>query len=142
MEKFSVYYDPDDLEELGQYTPYNLKKDLKNIDEDTLADIAEDIANEIHQGLDRPPTAVALRWSKKRQAACAKIRVVDVNRDAGKSNGYRSIVLVDYVHHSAFLLHLYRHGHGENDNISRRDQNALNKLFDMYAQTLEASSKK
>ena len=142
MEKFSVYYDPDELEELGRHTPYNLKKDLKNIDEDTLTDIAEDIANEIHQGLDSPPTAVALRWSKKRQAACAKIRVVDVNRDAGKSNGYRSIVLVDYVHHSAFLLHLYRHGHGENDNISRSDQNMLNKLVDMYAQSLEASSKK
>ena len=142
MEKFSVYYDPSALEELSQYTPYNLKKDLKNIDEGTLADIAEEIANEIYQGLDRPPTAVALRWSKKRQTACAKIRVVDVNRDAGKSNGYRSIVLVDYVHHSAFLLHLYRHGHGENDNISKRDQNTLNKLVDMYAQSLEASSKK
>ncbi len=142
MEKFSVYYDPDDLEELCQYTPYNLKKDLKNIGKDTLTDIAEEIANEIHQGLDRPPTAVALRWSKMRQTACAKIRIVDVKRDAGKSHGYRSIVLVDYVHHSAFLLHLYRHGHGENDNISKQDKNALDKLVDMYAQSLEASSKK
>lgn len=142
MEKFCVYYDPVALEELGKYTPYNLKKDIKDIDEETLADIAKDIADEIYQGLDRPPTAVALRWSKKRQAACAKIRVVDVDRDAGKSNGYRSIVLVDYAHHSAFLLHLYRHGHGENENISKSDRNMLNKLVEVYAQSLEAGSKK
>lgn len=142
MEKFCVYYDPVALEELGKYTPYNLKKDIKDIDEETLADIAKDIADEIYQGLDRPPTAVALRWSKKRQAACAKIRVVDVDRDAGKSNGYRSIVLVDYVHNSAFLLHLYRHGHGEDENISKSDRNMLNKLVEEYAQSLEAGSKK
>ena len=49
MEKFSVYYDPDALEELGKHTPYNLKKDLKNIDEDTLTDIAEDIAMCFHK---------------------------------------------------------------------------------------------
>ena len=136
MEKFSVYYDPEALEELCMRTPYNLKKDLKNIDEETIKDIALDIADEIHQGLDRPPTSTALRWSKKRQAACAKIRVVDVNRDAGKSNGYRAIVLIDYVHFSAFLLHLYRHGHGENDNISKKDRNMLDKLVDEYEQSM------
>lgn len=47
-----------------------------------------------------------------------KIRVLDVARDAGKSNGYRCIVLVDYVNNAVFLLHLYRHGHGESDNIT------------------------
>lgn len=141
MKKFSVYYDPIALDDLCKRTPYNLKKDLKNLDEGTLIDIAEEIANEIQQGLDRP-TATALHWSKKRQTACAKIRIVDIKRDAGKSHGYRSIVLVDYVHRSAFLLHLYRHGHGENDNISKSDRNMLNKLVDEYAQSLEASSNK
>ena len=104
MGTFRVYYDPAALEELCRRTPYNLKKDLKNIDEQTRQEIAEELANEIYLGLDRPPTAVSLHWGRKRQATCAKIRVVDVRRDAGKSNGYRCIVLVDYVHSSAFLL--------------------------------------
>ena len=96
MGTFRVYYDPAALEELCRRTPYNLKKDLKNIDEQTRQEIAEELANEIYLGLDRPPTAVSLHWGRKRQATCAKIRVVDVRRDAGKSNGYRCIVLVDY----------------------------------------------
>ena len=123
MGTFRVYYDPAALEELCRRTPYNLKKDLKNIDE---------------QGLDRPPTAVSLHWGRKRQATCAKIRVVDVRRDAGKSNGYRCIVLVDYVHSSAFLLHIYRHAHGEAENISRSDRNQLDGLVDEYERSLEA----
>ena len=92
MGTFRVYYDPAALEELCRRTPYNLKKDLKNIDEQTRQEIAEELANEIYLGLDRPPTAVSLHWGRKRQATCAKIRVVDVRRDAGKSNGYRSIM--------------------------------------------------
>ena len=35
MGTFRVYYDPAALEELCRRTPYNLKKDLKNIDEQT-----------------------------------------------------------------------------------------------------------
>ena len=130
MRTFRVYYDPATLEELCRRTPYNLKKDLKNID--------EELANEIYLGLDRPPTAVSLHWGRKRQATCAKIRVVDVRRDAGKSNGYRCIVLVDYVHSSAFLLHIYRHAHGEAENISRSDRNQLDGLVDEYERSLEA----
>ena len=49
-----------------------------------------------------------------------------------KSNGYRCIVLVDYVHSSAFLLHIYRHAHGEAENISRSDRNQLDGLVDEY----------
>lgn len=138
MGTFCVYYDPAALEELCRRTPYNLKKDLKNIDEQTRQEIAEELANEIYLGLDRPPTAVSLHWGRKRQATCAKIRVVDVRRDAGKSNGYRCIVLVDYVHSSAFLLHIYRHAHGEAENISRSDRNQLDGLVDEYERSLEA----
>lgn len=141
MDKYFVYCDPDALEELCSRTPYNLKKDLKNIDETTLAKIAEDVANEVYYGIQRPPTIVSLRWSKKRQTACAKIRVVDVARDAGKSNGYRCIVLVDFVNHCIFLLHVYRHGHGEEENIDKKSQNMLDKLVDEYADSLEESTK-
>ena len=128
------------MEELCRRTPYNLKKDLKNIDEQTRQEIAEELANEIYLGLDRPPTAVSLHWGRKRQATCAKIRVVDVRRDAGKSNGYRCIVLVDYVHSSAFLLHIYRHAHGEAENISRSDRNQLDGLVDEYERILKANT--
>lgn len=141
MNRFSVYYDPAALEELCRRTPYNLKKDLKDIDDLTITSIAEELANEIYSGIQRPPTAVSLHWGKKRQAACAKIRVVDVARDAGKANGYRCIVLVDYVNHCAFLLHLYRHGHGEMDNIDKKAQNMLDKLVDEYEASLEETSK-
>ena len=88
--------------------------------------------------MDRPPTAVSLHWGRNRHASCAKIRVVDVRREAGKSKGYRCIVLVDYVHSGAFLLHIYRHAHGEEENISRSDRNQLDKLVDEYERSLEA----
>ena len=142
LNKISVYCDPAGLEELHSRTPYNLRKDLKDIDDDTIAQIAEELGNEIKEGLNRPPTAVALRWGKNRKAACAKIRTVDVARDSGKSGGYRCIVLVDYVNNSAFLLHLYRHGHGENDNIDRKSRNMLDKLVDEYSASLEQQAKK
>lgn len=137
MPKFSVYYNPEEISELCDKSPYNLKKDIKNIDKEELDKIAEEIGNEIHAGIDRSPSAVALYWGRGRKATYAKIRVLDVVRDAGKSNGYRSIVLVDYVNNSAFLLHLYRHGHGEKDNISPSDKNALKKLVDEYVDSLE-----
>ena len=47
MGTFRVYYDPAALEELCRRTPYNLKKDLKNIDEQTRQEIAAALANEI-----------------------------------------------------------------------------------------------
>ena len=47
-------------------------------------------------------------------------------------------VLVDYVHSSAFLLHIYRHAHGEAENISRSDRNQLDGLVDEYERSLEA----
>lgn len=142
MATFNVYYDPVALEELSSRTPYNLKKDLKDIDEDTIAKIAEEIGNEIQKGLNRPPIAVALHWGRNRKAAYAKIRTVDVARDSGKSGGYRCIVLVDYVNTSAFLLHLYRHSHGESENIDRKSRNKLDKLVDEYAESLEERAKK
>ena len=107
MGTFSVYYDPAALEELGSRTPYNLKKDLKGLDEHTRVQIAEEVANEIKKGLDRPHVAVALHWGKNRKAACAKIRTIDVARDSGKSGGYRCIVLVDYVNNCALFCYIY-----------------------------------
>lgn len=138
MSSFSVYYSPEDLEPLYSLSPYNLKKDIKAIDKAELDRIAEEIGNEVHNGIERPPVTTALYWAINRKAAYAKIRVLDVVRDAGKSNGYRCIVLVDYINNAAFLLHLYRHGHGESDNISLKDRNTLKSLVDEYVASLEA----
>ena len=137
MSKFSIYYDPDSLKPLCEKSPFKLKKDLKGIDQETLDEIAEEIVNEIYNGLDSRPSAKALYWGKERKAACAKIRVLDIARKEGKSHGYRCVVLVDYKSCCIFLLHLYRHSHGEDKNISTKDKNKLKELVDEYILSLE-----
>ena len=57
MCKFSVYCDPDGMEELCSYSPYNLKKDLKDIEQDELDTIMENVANELYHGPHRPPVS-------------------------------------------------------------------------------------
>lgn len=138
MDKFYVHCFPDDeaMEELLKKTPFNLKKDLKGMSENLILDIGVEIANELHYSIDRPPNLVARYFGKDRKAAWVKIKVVDVQRDAGKSNGYRCITLVDTINRHAFLLHLYRHGHGEDKNISRSEEKTLNKLVDEYTESL------
>ena len=46
MPKFSVYYNPEEISELCDKSPYNLKKDIKNIDKEELDKIAEEIEHE------------------------------------------------------------------------------------------------
>lgn len=135
MNKISVYCEAEKTAELWEKTNYNLKKDLKNISDDELNDIAVEIGNEITNGYDRP-AATAIYWGFKRKANYAKIRVIDEKRDTGKSGGYRCIVLVDYVNNCAFLLHIYRHGHGVDDELTRSDKNKLKKLVDEYIDSL------
>lgn len=131
-----MYYDVDALAELWKKTTFNLKKDTKNIDEEELAKIAIAIAHEIENGIERPPVTAAIYWGKKRKAAYAKIRVMNEERDAGKSNGYRCIVLVDCVNNSAFLLHIYMHGKGADNELDMKAKNRLKKLVDEYIESL------
>lgn len=138
MDKFEVHISPEELEELTSRSPFNLKKDLKNLSAELVQRIAEEIAHTLHYDIDRPPSLVARFIEKERKAAWVKIRIEDVQRDAGKSNGYRCIVLVDMMNRHAFLLHLYRHSHGERDNISSREENKLKKLVNDYVEALNA----
>ena len=126
------------MQELLQKTPFNLKKDLKDMSDELIQEIAEEIANELQQGIDHPPSIVAPFVDKERKAAWVKVRIVDVQRESGKSNGYRCIALVDMINRHAFLLHLYRHGHGEDKDISKKDKNKLKALVQEYANSLEA----
>ncbi len=136
MSKISVYYDVEKTAELWEKTTFNLRKDLKGINDDELKEIAEEIGHVIENGVDRPPITSAIYWGKKRKANYAKIRVADVKHDYGKSSGYRCIVLVDCVHNCAFLLHIYKHGQGKDDELTKEDKNKLRKLVDEYIESL------
>ena len=134
MNRFLVYYDPEGMEELCKLSPYNLKKDLKNISEDEIQRIAEDVANELYNGVQRPPVTSMMYWSRNRKAAYGKIRTVDVTKGNGKSNGYRCIALVDMVNYRAFILHLYKHG--KNDKITQSEKKELANLVNKYVEAL------
>ena len=136
MANYSVHYDPDEMRELCDLSPYNLKREIKSISESELERIAEEIGNALRQGLDRPKLTPVLHWDPFRRVGWAKIRVVDIMNDAGKSNGYRCVVLVDTKNNHAFLLHLYKHGSPKDDNIDRGAKNQLNHLVDEYASSL------
>lgn len=140
MSKFAVHYDPDSMDGIADKSPFNLKKDIKDISLQELDAIAEEIANELIQGYNHKPVIIEY-ITQPRDAAWAKIRTMDIKRGAGKSNGYRCILLLDLINEHAFLLHIYRHGHGEDKNISKKEKSHLKALVDEYSKSLKESKK-
>lgn len=138
MKIYRVYCNPEGMEELCSRSPFNLKKDLKHIRDEELKEICEEVANELKQGEDHPPIVSPMYWTPTRHTLYAKIRTMDVGRDAGKSNGYRCIALVDAKHQLAFILHIYRHGHGEDKTIDFKATKRLRALADEYEASMEA----
>lgn len=138
--QFSVYFDPDDYEEIWRKSPFNYKKDIKAFSDDELIKLANELADEILQGIERPPISAALHWSIGRKAASAKIRTVTLNQNEGKSDGYRCIVLVDYVNNAAFILHIYRHDKQTDQEVRRilqkKGKGSLKQLVDEYSSSL------
>ena len=124
------------MQDLCELSPFNLKKDLKSISEEELCSICEEIGNELIYGVNHPPTVALLYRGDSQKTSCVKIRTMDIKRNKGKSSGYRCIALVDAKMNSAFLLHLYRHGHGEDKNISKSEMNQLKKLVDEYTESM------
>lgn len=124
--------------QFGKFSPYNVLKDVKEhkISRSMLEYIAEDIADELKRGWGRS-ACEAIYWGELRMANYSKIRVGDRERNTGGSNGYRCIVLVDKINNFAFILHIYRHGHGEAENISAKDKNKLKTLVDKYIHELK-----
>lgn len=133
MEKYYIHYDPDEMTDLVNISPFSLKKDLKRLRDNEIDEIAEELANELHVGINRPPTVVPVYFSSDRKAACVKVRVDDVGRNKGKSNGYRCISLVDIYNRHAYILHIYRHGSGEDKNISDIARNRLKEMVRQYS---------
>ena len=129
-------------EEFKPFTPYNIIKDIKRqkLRKEELARIAQNIAEELKMGENRPSYQV-IYWGEERKANYSKLRSDDKERGEGKSYGYRCIVLVDNINHFGYLLHIYRHGHGENENISASDRNKLKELVDEYIKELNGGQK-
>lgn len=137
MYTFSVYCDPKGMKELCDLSPYNLKKDLKDIEEDELNSIMVNVANELCCGPHRPPVSSMMYWGKERKAAYGKIRVVDIKNDSGKSGGYRCVVLVDMMNYRGFILHIYKHGKKRDDDIGRDERKKLSRLVDEYVESIK-----
>lgn len=138
--KYSVFYEPDDTETLWSKTPFNYKKDVKNISHEKLLSLSEELGNAIHYGINRPPASSAVYWGKKRLVALSKVRLNDENSDNGKSGGYRCIALIDLCNNAIFVLHIYKHNKEEdrsvNKELSKRKKNKLKSLVDEYTQSL------
>ena len=121
----------------GGASPFNLKVDEKSMNRDEITRIEEEVANILHSGKASAPGFSIMRYStKNRNIFWAKMRVADPLRNKGKSKGYRCIVLVDRCNLKAFVLHIYRHGHGEDENISSKDKNQMNELLELYASNM------
>ena len=131
--KYSIYTDANAIQEGFPDSPFNLKKDIKDIDTEDLNVIFETIPNMLKaHGINSPPSIAREYLTEDRRVAWLKIRIEDEVRKKGKSNGYRCIALVDISNCRIFPLHLYRHSHGESDNISKAASNQLRKIVDEY----------
>ncbi len=129
---FQVFYDPDHISEQLLNSPFNLKKDCKDIDEKELIRIAQNVQAEIEANRKSKTYSILYQCNENYKIACCKIRTEDNYRKKGKSNGYRVITLVDREDNIAIILHIYRHAHGEDENISKIAMNKLKKLIDEY----------
>ena len=132
--KYSVVSDFKEVQDLfSGLSPYNVIKDCKNLNikENDYDQIASEIADELANGVGRP-TNQDLYIAVNRKASYAKIRIVDIRTNKGKSSGYRCIVLNDKINHRGYLLHIYKHSARE-ENIGNKEANKLKQLVDEYA---------
>lgn len=134
--KYIVYGDPGIIDEEFNDSPFSLKKDLKGISKEVQNKILENIANDLYNAENGKPLIKLYVCTHCIHIFCIKLRVADEERDNGKSGGYRAIVLVNEKDYYAFLLHLYRHSHGEKDNISKQAKNRIVKIVDSYYDAL------
>ena len=135
--QYSIVLDAEVIDEqFSAYSPYNLKKDIKHLSEEELETIGLKLVNELKIGPHSPVYVEIYNCKKERKINFSKIRVGDEKRKGGKSNGYRCILLIDNIHKYGYLLHIYRHSHGENDNIRDSDKNKLKCLVEEYYKSI------
>ena len=129
-----MFYDADDIDAAFVNSPYKLKNDIKDLSDNELKKIANDIADELMYGFQRPTCILKYKNGKKCFVGYAKIRCNNLKHQKGKSNGFRCIVLVDSHNFIAYLLHVYTHS--DKDNISKTEQNKLRLLVDEYVDSI------
>lgn len=132
MKKYSIIIDPDFIENEIRISPYNLRKDLKDISIEAYREIGSNILNELILGPGRPSNSICYRCKNNICIYYSKIRIKDLERNKGKSGGYRIISLVDEEDLFCFVLHIYRHAHGEDNDISKNDKNKLERIVEEY----------
>ena len=135
--KYSVVSDFRTVQEqFKDLSPYNIIKECKDlsIEEKDYDQIANEIADELANGSGRPANT-DLYITSNRKASFAKIKIVDINTNNGKSKGFRCIVLNDKENKIGYLLHIYKHAQGI-DNISDKEKNCLRKLTEEYVKSL------
>ncbi len=130
MAKYNVFHDADAIDEAFSNSPFKLKKDVKDLSETELDDIAKCIGDELIQGFGRDACVLLYNKGQEYVLGFAKVRCGDKKHKKGKSNGYRCIVLVDSENELAYLLHIFTHS--VKDNISKKETNRLKKLVDEY----------
>ena len=129
--KYSIVCDAEIIDEqFHGLSPFNLKNDVKNINEAQLNHIAENIANELVYGPHGKTNVVIYKSKVSFKVNYSKIRCEDNVKKKGKSGGFRCIVLVDNIIHYGIILHIY--SHSETDDISKKEENCLKKLVEAY----------
>ncbi|MDE6504881.1 MAG: type II toxin-antitoxin system RelE/ParE family toxin [Clostridia bacterium] len=129
--KYSIVCDTEVIDEqFHDLSPFNLKNDVKNINENQLTDIAENIANELVYGPHGKTNVVLYESKVNFKVNYSKIRCADRLKKKGKSDGFRCIVLVDNVIHYGFILHIYPKN--ETENITKKEENGLKILVETY----------
>ena len=130
--KYEIVIDPMTIEKELSLSPYNLKKDMKDINNNDEKAIVSGLRYELINGPGRGSYAICYKCKRDIRIHYAKIRVPDEKRNRGKSGGYRVISLIDSDIQYCFVLHIYRHAHGEDNDISKNDKNSLEKLVEEY----------
>lgn len=134
QDNFIVITDMKEIQtQFASCSPFNIVNDTKGINKQEIIEIAQEIADLLKQG--QYKRCVIYRHNKNTYACIVKLRCKDNIRKKGKSNGYRCIVLVDEKRYLGIPLHIYRHGHGEDKNISQSDKNKLKSLVQEYIES-------
>ncbi len=134
MANYYVILDPEvNIEVFGSDTPFNLKKDIKNLQKETV----ERIVGEIGASLEQKLKVSVLYESRVNNltVSCIKMRIIDDNNNKGKSSGFRCIVIVDEIRKWCIVLHIFKKS--DKLNISNDENNKLKKLFNKYVKSLK-----
>lgn len=129
---YTIVIDPHINEYEFELSPYNLKKDIKGMTTGKQKSIATSITYELMNGPGRPSYSICYRCQNDIRIHYAKIRISDSDSNKGKTGGYRIISLIDDDIKYCFVLHIYKHAHGEDNDISKSDKNLLEKLVEEY----------